>query len=314
MRPILLATDGSPYAAEATFEAFRLARDLSAPLVVISVSNMAVPPYAFARNPEAVGTLVRIENDRVEAVLAEVAAAAADAGIACETVRATGPVAAEIRELARGSKARLIVLGDHGWGPVRRAPHGSVSRELSENAPCPVLVAGRSQAMNHEGDTMKPILLATDGSPSAEAATLEAIDLARAFGTTLVVASVAHLVLPAYGGYYGYGEIAADLHKVETAHVAEVLTETKARVEEAGIGCETIALDGPAAEEICRAAGKVDARLVVIGAHGWGRLGRMIHGSVSTAVLHDAPCPVLVVHGVEEETDPRREREAALAH
>ena len=80
---------------------------------------------------------------------------------------------------------------------------------------------------------MKPILLATDGSPSAEAATLEAIELAQAFGTTLVVASVAHVVLPAYGGYYGYGEIAADLHKVETQHVTEVLAATRARVEDA---------------------------------------------------------------------------------
>ena len=146
---------------------------------------------------------------------------------------------------------------------------------------------------------MKPILLATDGSPSAEDATLEAITLARTFGTTLVVASVAHLGLPAYGSYYGYGEIAADLHKVETAHVAELLVATKLRIEEAGVTCETLALDGQPAAEICGAATRTQARLVVIGAHGWGRLGRMIHGSVSTAVLHDAPCPVLVVHGRE---------------
>lgn len=161
---------------------------------------------------------------------------------------------------------------------------------------------------------MKPILLATDGSPSAEAATLEAIELAQAFGTTLVVASVAHVVLPAYGGYYGYGEIAADLHKVETQHVTEVLAATRARVEDAGVACETVALDGPTAEEICRTAGSHHARLIVIGAHGWGRLGRMIHGSVSTAVLHDAPCPVLVVHGADEPVEGKSERETALAH
>jgi nucleotide-binding universal stress UspA family protein len=146
---------------------------------------------------------------------------------------------------------------------------------------------------------MRPILLATDGSPSSEAATLEAIELARAFGTTLVVASVAHLALPAYSGYYGYGEMAADLHKVEAAHVADLLTATKSRIEVAGVNCQTLALDGQAADEMCRTAARTQARLVVIGAHGWGRLGRMIHPSVSTAVLHDAPCPVLVVHGRE---------------
>ena len=150
-----------------------------------------------------------------------------------------------------------------------------------------------------KGVATKPILLATDGSPSAEDATLEAITLARAFETTLVVASVAHLTLPAYGNYYGYGEIAADLHQVEIAHVGELLAATKSRIEEAAVTCETLALDGQPADEICNAAARTQARLVVIGAHGWGRLGRMIHGSVSTAVLRDAPCPVLVVHGRE---------------
>jgi nucleotide-binding universal stress UspA family protein len=53
---------------------------------------------------------------------------------------------------------------------------------------------------------MKPILLATDGSPSAEAATQEAIDLAQAFSAPLVVVSVVHPAVPPYAGYYGYPE------------------------------------------------------------------------------------------------------------
>jgi nucleotide-binding universal stress UspA family protein len=314
MRPIVLATDGSPYAAEATFEAFRLARSFDAPLIAICVANIAIPPYAFAGNPEAIRTLEQTENDRVGTVLSETRAAAEAAGLSCETVGASGPVAQAIRELARARGARMLIIGAHGWGPIRRAIHGSVSLQLVQDAPCPVLVTRQSPALNHQGGIMKPILLATDGSPSAEAATLEAIELAQAFATTLVVASVAHVVLPAYGGYYGYGEIAADLHKVEIKHVTEVLAATKVRVEEAGVACETVALDGPTADEICRTAGSHDARLVVIGAHGWGRLGRMIHGSVSTAVLHDAPCPVLVVHGSDEPADIKREPETALAH
>jgi nucleotide-binding universal stress UspA family protein len=41
-------------------------------------------------------------------------------------------------------------------------------------------------------------------------------------------------------------------------------------------------------------------RLVIIGAHGWNRVGRLIHGSVSTYVLHHASVPVLVVHGDDD--------------
>ena len=127
---------------------------------------------------------------------------------------------------------------------------------------------------------MKPILLATDGSPSAEAATLRAIELARTFGAPLVVASVAQ----------------ADLHAVEYEHVARTLAETQKRVVAAGGTCTTVALDGPAGVEICQAAREHSPRLIVIGAHGWGRMGRLLHGSVSTFVLHHAECPVLVVH------------------
>jgi nucleotide-binding universal stress UspA family protein len=144
---------------------------------------------------------------------------------------------------------------------------------------------------------MKPIVLATDGSPSAEAATCEALDLALALEAPLLVVSVAHTVLPAYGGYYGYGAIATDLHQAEAQHVKEILAEHEDRALAAGLTCETVGLDGQAAEEICRAAQAHDARMIVIGAHGWGAMGRFLHGSVSTYVLHHACCPVLVVQG-----------------
>jgi nucleotide-binding universal stress UspA family protein len=146
---------------------------------------------------------------------------------------------------------------------------------------------------------MKPILLATDGSPSADAATREAIDLARAFAAPLVVVSVAQAVLPLYGGYYGYGEIAADLRKTEAAHVAKTLADVRERAETAEVECRPLALEGPVADEICRVARELRPRLVIVGAHGWGRVGRLLHGSVSTHVLHHSPCPVLVVLGEE---------------
>jgi nucleotide-binding universal stress UspA family protein len=146
---------------------------------------------------------------------------------------------------------------------------------------------------------MKPILLATDGSPSADAATREAIDLARAFGAPLLVVSVAQTVLPAYGAYYGYTELAAELSKTEADHVVRTLATARDRAAAAGVECETAALEGTVGDAICRFAEGRSPRLLVVGAHGWGRLGRLLHGSVSTHVLHHAPCPVLVVLGEE---------------
>jgi nucleotide-binding universal stress UspA family protein len=34
--------------------------------------------------------------------------------------------------------------------------------------------------------------------------------------------------------------------------------------------------------------------MIVVGAHGWGAVKRLVFGSVSLGVLHEAPCPVLV--------------------
>ena len=143
---------------------------------------------------------------------------------------------------------------------------------------------------------MKPLMLATDGSPSAEEATGEAIDLAARLQLPLLAVSVAHDSTPGYG-YYGYAEIAAELRKIELDRIDGVLAAVRARAEEAGVEVETLALDGLAGRELCRIAAEHDVRLVVIGAHGWGRLGRFIHGSVSTYVLHHSTTPVLVVHG-----------------
>lgn len=145
---------------------------------------------------------------------------------------------------------------------------------------------------------MKSIMLATDGSPSAEEATQEAIELASELHVPLTVVSVAHAE-PPYGGYYGYGTTAviSELRKIQREHVEHVLATVRERSTAAGVAGETVALEGMPGAEICKAAQERDVRLIVVGAHGWGRMARMIHGSVSEYVLHHADAPVLVVVG-----------------
>jgi nucleotide-binding universal stress UspA family protein len=146
---------------------------------------------------------------------------------------------------------------------------------------------------------MKPIVLATDGSPSAAEATLQAVELARALDAPLVAVAVEHVDVPSYG-YYGYADLVAELTQMERTHVDATLAQAKAVATEAGVPCDVVHATGPTAEAICVAARKANAQMIVIGAHGWGALGRLWHGSVSMAVLHDAHCPVLVVRGGPE--------------
>ena len=141
---------------------------------------------------------------------------------------------------------------------------------------------------------MKPILLATDGSPAALEATREAIRIAHDLDEPLLVVGVEHVAVPSYG-YYGYGTVYLDLITGEHEHVQRVLAEAAHLAEEERVVVETISCTGPVVDTICEVARRRDARLIVVGAHGWNPLRRLVFGSVSTGVLHDAPCPVLVV-------------------
>jgi nucleotide-binding universal stress UspA family protein len=312
--PVLLATDGSPSAAEACRTAIELAATFGVGLATIAVTHVEPPLRASHSYPELHERLVRLEQRRLAAVLAETAAAASDAGVRCELVGGTGLVVDEVFRAARERAARMIVVGAHGWGPLGRVLHGSVSGSLLDDPPCPVLVVrGEPRQPAEKGGVMRPVMLATDGSASAEAATQEAIELAHAFDAPLVVLAVAHASVPAYGaGYVGYGDLVAELRNTEIAHVEDVLARTRARATEAGVRCETVALEGMPGDEICREAARREPRLVIVGAHGWGRFGRIVHGSVSTHVLHHAPCPVLVVRG-EEPTAVEQELPAGHA-
>jgi nucleotide-binding universal stress UspA family protein len=147
----------------------------------------------------------------------------------------------------------------------------------------------------------RPVLFATDGSPSAEVAQREAIELAQLLGTRLVVVSVAHLTLPTVGyGGCGYSNLVAELTAEEHTRVEKLLESVADAAESAGVPWSTFSLGGFAVEEICRKAVDQDAQLIVVGSHGWGAARRFFSGSVSTGLVHSAPCPVLVVRSPQQ--------------
>jgi nucleotide-binding universal stress UspA family protein len=159
---------------------------------------------------------------------------------------------------------------------------------------------------------MHPILLATDGSPAALDATREAIRLADLLGERLVAVSVEHVAVPSYG-YYGYGEVYMDLLAGEHEHVQRVLAETAHLADDAGVDCEVVAGTGPVVDAICKVAREHGAHLIVVGSHGWNTVRRLVFGSVAAGVLHDAPCPVVVVRQHATSTEWERVHADAAA-
>jgi nucleotide-binding universal stress UspA family protein len=140
---------------------------------------------------------------------------------------------------------------------------------------------------------MKPVLLATDGSASADAATAEAVEVARRLGAALVVVTAWDLP---YTGL-GFASLPLSTDFVDACEEAaqRIIDGAVCRAREAGVTATGLAIRGQPVEGICRAAATADPQLLVLGSHGWGSTRRALHGSVSTGVLHHARSPVLVV-------------------
>ena len=143
-------------------------------------------------------------------------------------------------------------------------------------------------------DTMKPILIATDGSPSAQEAVEFGLELAKEQKTEVVFVHVAPAldVMPSAG----FGWAPAVPHEF-TPDDWEPLQEAAGLARERGIEARTTVLRGDPVDEIVAYADSLDADVIVVGSRGHGAIASALLGSVSRGVLHEAHRPVLVVRG-----------------
>jgi nucleotide-binding universal stress UspA family protein len=74
-----------------------------------------------------------------------------------------------------------------------------------------------------------------------------------------------------------------------------VLGRARDTLEQAGVSATGFAPVGDPADEILAAAASFDAELIVIGARSLGTVKRLVLGSVSTKVMHESSCDVLIV-------------------
>ncbi|MDI6729001.1 MAG: universal stress protein [Thermodesulfovibrionales bacterium] len=137
---------------------------------------------------------------------------------------------------------------------------------------------------------MKKILVAHDGSDAADRALLEAAAIAQKFGSKLTVISVVPNLC--------FSEIGTDCDTVTKLYRAEVegaMEGVKILLKEKGIEAETVVLEGSPADVIVDYAKGMDMSLIVLGSTGKQATERTILGSVSSRVVANAPCSVLVV-------------------
>jgi nucleotide-binding universal stress UspA family protein len=81
--------------------------------------------------------------------------------------------------------------------------------------------------------------------------------------------------------------------RARTAH--EELHAWRERLEAAGVPTTALLIEGFLAEKIASEAQKLGCGLIIVGTHHRSLLDRWLHGSTAQELLHDAPCPVLIV-------------------
>jgi nucleotide-binding universal stress UspA family protein len=199
-----------------------------------------------------------------------------------------GSPADALQALAEGGEADLIVLGSTHHAHLGSVSPGSVAEHLLHGARCRLVIAPKGYCdEDHSQDRLRVAAVGFDGMAESYAALDEAAKLAAKFGGSLRVIGVATPV-PAMGAAAAAQagpEAGPDFQTQLNNAVAELPPELRAL---------PVFERGDPVKKLLEAA-EMGVDLLVLGSRGFGPVMRLLIGSVSSRVIREAPCPVLVV-------------------
>jgi nucleotide-binding universal stress UspA family protein len=153
------------------------------------------------------------------------------------------------------------------------------------------------------------ILVAVDGSPDAEQALTEAIDLAKSEHTRLtLITAVSQVPVIAYGAA---GALSAERLEDAPLEAEAILRRARERIPD-GVSVTAVLSEQPIRVALSRQIADGHHDLVVMGSRGRGAVRAALLGSASHYVLHHSPIPVLIVHA-DRSRDARPPELAAVA-
>ncbi|MDN5941180.1 MAG: universal stress protein [Nitrospira sp.] len=283
----LLAVDGSDNSYEAVHVMKYMAR--AERLTLLHALNVPRPAYPMMVSEAAEDLYKTLEQsmredgerllDRVQSLLP------LHAGPTTKHLQMGSPAEA-IVSMAEQQKADLIVMGARGLGPIKERLLGSVSHRILTLARCATLIVhGPIKAM-------RQILLPLQGPFDAEAAIrfLQLKPFYDAVELTLLT------ILPSTEPPWP-GDAAAAAASIEIlGKQADYIESVAERLRAIGYQAHGVAVNGTPATMILQQAATLRSDLILMGTSGRQGITRFVLGSVSHAVLHKMPCPVLAVH------------------
>ncbi|WP_433567491.1 universal stress protein [Nocardia sp. CA-151230] len=281
---IVVGTDGSEISYQAVAWAAVEADMRGCPLHIVASYANPIVAGATEQNPHDRSDL----RQRGQQVLADAARIAAHAVPGASLHIRTELIFEMIigALIERSRRARLLVVGNRGLGAVGRAVLGSVSTVLARQAHCPVAVV-HGVSETDPASASKPVVVGVDGSANS----VPAIDLAFGEASRRKADLIAVRAWSDTGGFdlpvMGWDAI----RRTQDVLLEAALAGYAERCPEVTVH-RVVSSDTPVRALLEQAE---NAQLVVVGSHGRGGFAGMGLGSVSTALLHLAQCPVLVV-------------------
>ena len=301
---ILLALDGS----SSSDAACHLVRSLTWPagstIQVVAVAEPAAELLApLVVSAPTVGSYDQQTSDELELVLDAAVAWLERSALAVERAVLHGRPATLIVERAAEFHADLVVIGSRGRGPLTSMLLGSVSAEVVDHAPCPVLVVRAPAA--------ESVLVAVDGSPSAHSAiaylTANRILADRPIEVLTVGAGTDRgdsSTLSVFSD--GRFDVFEEGRRNERRHAEDIAAGAAQRLGDEGYRARWSISSGHAAHEIIEAARCFGSGLIVVGSRGHTGLTRILLGSVARNVLLHTHASVLIVREPIRTRRPQR--------
>ena len=300
---LLLAYDGSDSARAAVRAAAELLPGADTVVLAVYESPVRLEHLVATHSSgatERVADLRRMMKDEAMAVAKEGAELAAEGGLAAEaqTAATSGSAWPAIREEATRQECAVLVCGSRGRGGLSRAWLGSTSSALVHHATLPTLVVPEQSP-----DPRGPLLLAYDGSEPARTA----IETAAALfsGRSTVVVHVWETPLPHWRSGHAVTatplseirELADDLDELLANSAREQAQEGADLARRRGLGARAESIESSTGvwRALIETAQSTDAGVVAVGSRGRGAFASTILGSVSSALVHNAELPVLIV-------------------
>ena len=293
-KQIMVPLDGSAFGEQALPTAISLAQRNHADLELVHVFDPLPPPYVLAKGaPVPDPTLdEQLRRDRatymerIEQWLRE------QDHNNVSTTLLDGTVGRSLVDHIEERSPDVVVMTTHGRSGLTRLWLGSVAQHIAQNSSAPLILIKPEQdgSRVQEPREFHRLLIPLEGSADGE----EAIDHAIAiFGSRDVEFTLVHVMVPLF---FASAEAGVSYPEVELQKAAETYLDNAASALRArGLSVETRVLrNTSAATAILECAEEIDADLIALETHHYGKLTRILAGSVADKVIRGARAPLLV--------------------